>query len=50
MDINLIYGSEAALADLYILNSLGIEFIVQDGKITDAAGGLQRGKVEHQNE
>lgn len=35
MDINLIYGNEATLEDLVVLNGLGFEFVVEDGVITD---------------
>lgn len=35
MDINLIYGGEATLEDLYRLAALGFEFVVEDGVITD---------------
>lgn len=34
MDFDLIYGGEATLEDLYILNRLGFEFVVEDGEIT----------------
>lgn len=35
MDINLIYGNEATLEDLVVLNGLGFEFVVEDGEITN---------------
>lgn len=35
MDINLIYGNEATLEDLVVLNGLGFEFVVEDGVVTD---------------
>lgn len=35
MDLSLIYGGKATLEDLYILNGLGFEFVVEDGVITN---------------
>ena len=35
MDINLIYGNEATLEDLVVLNGLGFEFVIEDGVVTD---------------
>lgn len=35
MDINLIYGGQATLEDLYVLHELGFEFVVEDGGVTD---------------
>lgn len=35
MEINLIYGGNATLEDLYALNELGFEFIVEDGEVTN---------------
>lgn len=35
MELELIYGGKATLEDLYILNGLGFEFVVEDGEITD---------------
>lgn len=35
MDTNLIYGGQATLEDLMILNNLGFEFVVEDGEISD---------------
>lgn len=34
MDIKLIYEGKATLEDLYQLNKLGYEFIVEDGGVT----------------
>lgn len=34
MEANLIYGGQATLEDLYKLNMLGFEFVVEDGSIT----------------
>lgn len=39
MDIDLMYGSEATLEELYSLNELGYEFVVEDGVITDVLFG-----------
>lgn len=35
MGNNMIYGNEATLEELYRLNELGFEFVVEDGVITD---------------
>lgn len=35
METNLIYGSNATLADFYTLNQLGFEFVVEDGNVTE---------------
>lgn len=35
MDFSLIYGGEATVEDLCILNELGFEFVVEGGEITD---------------
>ena len=35
MDKELIYGGQATLEDLIVLNELGFEFVVEDGGITD---------------
>lgn len=35
MELDLIYGGNATLEDLYILNGLGFEFVVEDGKVTE---------------
>lgn len=35
MDMNLIYGGQATLEDLYRLHELGFEFVVEGGVITD---------------
>lgn len=34
MNINSIYNGNATLEDLYRLNELGYEFIIEDGKVT----------------
>lgn len=39
MEPNLIYGGQATLEDLYILNQLGFEFVVEDGVISDVLHG-----------
>ena len=35
MELELIYGGQATLEDLYELYELGFEFVVEDGRITD---------------
>lgn len=35
MEISLIYGGQATLEDLYKLNTLGFEFVVEAGGITN---------------
>jgi len=35
MDFDLIYGGEATLEDLCVLNELGFEFVIEDGEISD---------------
>ena len=37
MDEQLIYGGYATLENLYILNQLGFEFVVEDGVITSVS-------------
>ena len=39
MDEKLIYGGQATLEDLYELNKLGFEFIVEGGVITNVLHG-----------
>lgn len=39
MELELIYGGEATLEDLYVLNNLGFEFVVEDGVITNVMFG-----------
>lgn len=39
MDERLIYGGQATLEDLYALNKLGFEFVVEDGVITNVLHG-----------
>lgn len=34
MDLNLIYGGVATLEDIMVLNSVGFEFVIEDGVIT----------------
>lgn len=41
MEINLIYGGEITLEELYILNCIGIEFVVEDGRIVEATEGKE---------
>lgn len=35
MELDLIYGGQATLEDLIVLNELGFEFVVEGGAITD---------------
>ena len=35
MELDLIYGGAATLDDLLVLNSLGFEFVIEDGGVTD---------------
>lgn len=35
MDEKLIYGGQATLVDLYVLNGLGFEFVIEDGVVTN---------------
>lgn len=35
MEPKLIYGGEATLEDMYTLNKLGFEFVIEDGKVTE---------------
>ena len=35
MDISLIYGGEVEVADILMLHSLGYEFVIEDGQITE---------------
>ena len=35
MELNLIYGGQATLEDLETLHSLGFEFVVENGEITN---------------
>ena len=37
MNEQLIYGGQATLEDLYRLNQLGFEFVVEDGVITSVS-------------
>lgn len=39
MDEKLIYGGRATLEDLYRLNQLGFEFVVEDGGIKNVLHG-----------
>lgn len=39
MDEKLIYGGEATLEDLYRLNQIGFEFVVEDGAVTNVLHG-----------
>lgn len=35
--LDMLYGSEATLEELYILHELGFEFVVENGVITDVS-------------
>lgn len=35
MDVSLILTGKATLEDLYVLNQLGYEFVIEDGKATE---------------
>lgn len=37
MNEKLIYGGESTLEDLYRLNQLGFEFVIEDGVITNVS-------------
>lgn len=37
MNEKLIYGGEVTLEDLYRLNQLGFEFVIEDGVITNVS-------------
>ena len=37
MEFDLIYGGNATLEDLIILNNIGFEFVIEGGKITDVS-------------
>lgn len=39
MEPRLIYGGNATLEDLVMLNALGFEFVVEDGVITNVLHG-----------
>lgn len=39
MDTNLIYGGTATLEDLYRLNELGFEFVIENGRIVEVLHG-----------
>lgn len=39
MDTNLIYGGVATLEDLYRLNELGFEFVIENGRIVEVLHG-----------
>lgn len=34
MELDLIYGGQATLEDMYVLNLFGFEFVVEDGAVT----------------
>ena len=38
MELDLIYSGNATLEDMYALNKLGFEFVVEDGQITQILG------------
>jgi hypothetical protein len=42
MSLKLIYEGKATLEDLYFLNDIGYEFVVEDGRITEILGGNAR--------
>ena len=35
MELQLIYGGQATLEDMYKLNKLGFEFVVEGGEVTN---------------
>ena len=37
MEFDLIYGGNATLEDLIVLNNLGFEFVIEGGEITDVS-------------
>ena len=37
MEFDLIYGGNATLEDLIVLNNLGFEFVIEGGAITDVS-------------
>lgn len=37
MEFDLIYGGQATLEDLIVLNNLGFEFVIEGGVITDVS-------------
>ena len=37
MEFDLIYGGQATLEDLIVLNNLGFEFVIEGGAITDVS-------------
>ena len=37
MEFDLIYGGQATLEDLIVLNNLGFEFVIERGAITDVS-------------
>ena len=39
MDSNLFYGGAATLEDLYRLNELGFEFVIENGRIVEVLHG-----------
>lgn len=39
MEFNLIYGGNATLEDLVVLNDLGFEFVIEGGLITNVLYG-----------
>ena len=38
-DLNLIYGGQATVEDLCVLNELGFEFVIEGGEITEVIYG-----------
>lgn len=39
MEEKLIYGGQATLEDMYKLNDLGFEFVIEDGEVTNVLHG-----------
>lgn len=39
MDTNLILNGQATLEDMYKLNDLGYEFVIENGKVTEVLRG-----------
>ena len=39
MELQLIYGGQATLEDMYSLNKLGFEFVVEDGEVRNVLYG-----------
>lgn len=39
MELDLIFGGQATLEDMYILNNLGFEFVIENGEVTNVICG-----------